>query len=71
MKHNILKFALGSFFWVVYTLPLTAGPEDPDTGGDPPWEDPTPIDNWIWGLIMMGMAIGLYFFTKQRRRLLN
>ncbi|MFA7687710.1 MAG: hypothetical protein WCY25_07585 [Moheibacter sp.] len=68
MKNNILKFALMTFFWVAYALPLMAGPEDPDPGDDPPWEDPTPIDNWMLALILAAAAVGVYFILKHRRK---
>ncbi|MFA7687385.1 MAG: hypothetical protein WCY25_05935 [Moheibacter sp.] len=68
MKNNLLKFGLIAFFWVAYSLPLLAGPEDPDPGDDPPWEDPAPIDNGILVLILAAAAVGIYFLAKYRRK---
>lgn len=69
MKNQILKFGLWAFLWMVYTLPAIAQPDDPPTDEDP-WEepDPTPIDNWVLLLILAGVAVGVYFVVKYRRR---
>ncbi len=64
MKKDVLKYGLLAFFWLAYTLPAMADPNDPDLDDDPP----APIDNWALLLILAGVILGLYFIMKYRRR---
>jgi len=68
MKNNITKFGLLALIWLVYIVPVTAGPVDPPGGEDPPYIDPTPIDNWLLMLVFAAIAIGSYFILKYRRK---
>ena len=67
MKNRILKFGLLAFFWAAYTLPVLAddGAEDPPGDDDP---SPAPIDNWILLLVLAGIALGVYFIIRNRKK---
>ncbi len=66
MKNNIYKYGLLAIMWMVYTLPVLAGPIDPPTDDDP--IDPAPIDSWMMFLVFAGAALGMYFVMKYRRK---
>lgn len=68
MKMNVLKSGLLGILWMVYSLPILAGPVDPPGEDDPIYEDPTPIDNWMLLLLMGAVAVGIYFLVKYRRK---
>lgn len=65
MKRVIQKYGLLAFLWLAYTLPAFADPNDPDDGDDPP---AAPIDNWLLLLILAGVALGIYFIMKYKRK---
>lgn len=66
MKNKILKYGLWSIIWLTCTLPALAGPVDAPGGEDPPYEDPTPIDNWAILLVFAGTILGVYSVRKYR-----
>lgn len=70
MKNKLLKHGILMFLWLTYMLPVLAGPGggdgDGEGEGDP---DPgTPIDNWMLLLILAGIAVGIYFIMKSKRK---
>ncbi len=67
MKNNIYKYGLLAIIWMVYTLPVLAGPIDPPTDDDP--IDPVPVDNWMLLLLFAGITIGSYLLTRYRRKI--
>lgn len=66
MKNNILKYGLVTCFWIVYTLPALADPNDPDAGENDD-EIQAPIDNWEVVLVIAAIVLGIYFITKHRK----
>jgi len=66
MKNKILKYGISAIIWIVFTLPALAGPVDPPGGEDPPYVDPTPLDNWAILLVFAGIILGIYFVKKYR-----
>lgn len=65
MKNKILKYGLLAIFWFAFTLPASAGPGDPDDGGDDP---PASIDNFMMILILAGIGLGVYFILKYSKK---
>jgi len=70
MKNTILKNALMVFFMLVYTIPALAeeDPKNPPSGTDDP---PAPIGDWAILLVVVAMLIGIYFYKKQQKRIIN
>jgi len=66
MKNNILKLSLLALFFLAYTLPVMAQ-EEGENPNDPPAEDDVPIDNWQMLLVMVALAVGIYFVSKYRK----
>jgi len=66
MKNKILKYGL-AIVWLICMIPVTAGPVDPPGGDDPPFEDPTPIDNWVIALILAGIVLGIYYIRFRKK----
>lgn len=66
MKNNVLKFSLIALFFFAYTLPVMA--QEDDSPGEPTAEDDPqmPIDNWTILLVMVALALGIYFMRKYR-----
>ncbi|MFA7687868.1 MAG: hypothetical protein WCY25_08385 [Moheibacter sp.] len=69
MRNKIFKTILVVYLWGFYALSLKAQPTDPPGEDDPIYEDPTPIDQWMLVLLMMGVLIATYHFYYKRRNL--
>jgi hypothetical protein len=67
MKNFYLKsvFFLSGIF---ISIPLLAFPGDPDGGDDPPFEDPTPIDNYMWVLVFIAVCLGCTLLAKSMQK---
>jgi len=68
MKNKLIKSGLLLLMWLVYGLPVLAGPVDPPGGEDPPYIDPTPINQWEFMLIFAAIAVAAYFVMKYQRK---
>jgi hypothetical protein len=64
MKNPILKIIL-VLNSIILAVPLLAFPGDPDGGDDPPFEDPTPIDQGFLILLLAGVI--LIFIVKHKK----
>lgn len=71
MKNKISKYGLLAILWLVYTLPVLAGPPDsPDSGeNEQEMQDGTPIDNWELVLLVVAITIGFYFLMKHKKKI--
>jgi hypothetical protein len=65
MKKYLLKSIL-AICWLVISIPLMAGPGDPPGEGDPPFVDPTPIDNYVWILLLVALIVGSALIYRRK-----
>ena len=64
MKNIILKFYMAAFYLCPTFVMFSQGPGDNDTGGELKNNDPAAsIDNYIWFLVIVGVA---FVFMKFR-----
>lgn len=68
MKNKLLKYGILTFLWFAYTLPALAGPGGGDEDGEGEADPEVPIDNWMLLLILAGIAVGVYFIMRSRRK---
>lgn len=64
MKNIIFKYGLSAFFWCMLALHVAAQPIDPPMEDDP--MDPTPIDSWIFALVIIAAVLTFYAGKKKR-----
>lgn len=65
MKNQLIKYTLTFIYFMGNTILLFADsvdPNDPDASDDPP----TPIDSWIFLLLIAGLTIGIYYIKNYK-----
>jgi len=67
MKNYIIKIVLALNF-IISSVPALAMPGDPPGEGDPPFEDPTPIDNYLWVLVFIAVCLGCALLAKSMQK---
>jgi len=65
MKKNILRYSLLIIMWTAYTFPAMAYPEDPDSGENE--QEQTSIDTWELILVIVAVALAIYFLMKYKQ----
>jgi len=65
MKNVYLK-SVFLLFGIFISIPLLAYPGDPDGSGDPPFEDPMPIDDYVWILLFLAFILGIVLMINHR-----
>lgn len=70
MKNQGLKFVMYFFIFFVHPIGVFAqsgGLPDSPEGGDDPLVDSSPINHFIWILIVLALILGVYVFFKNNK----
>ncbi len=64
---KISKYSFVVLFWLFYTLPLYAFPHDPESGENED-EQQASVDDWMFILMVMAIALAIYFTVRYKKK---